>query len=321
MISQQRRTHFSSLLALAQENKTWSPMMLLGVLRRGVCNVGSYREILQVLKIPIYADLANDYPRFAFKYLAREYLARGLTVRERASCFVHHYLWLHEKLPGELVKRILRQGIPLVTIEDGITHIGIELSFWGTVDKEGELSLILKVNGEKIFTLSFTVVPGRVVKSDAPDVLLITQLQGEKGKVRQISLVYRILHGAGPAPLLLTVLESIGDAFSIRALACISANDQSFYRDEFVTSFQNAYDTFFAIRGMTKNDANVFLCPIPTSEKPLELTKRKDKRRTLKRRELKRLIRESVRRVICEACNGDDVIPAQVRLERAPAID
>jgi uncharacterized protein VirK/YbjX len=296
------------------------PIVVLGVLWRALCNVGSHQKILQVLKVPVFAELANEYPRFAFKYLARDYLARGLTVQARASCFVHHYLWLHEKLPEELVTRILRQGngIRLVELEDGVNHFDIDLSFWGTVDKEGELSLHLKVDDEKIFTVSFTVVPGSVVKSEARDVLLVTQLQGEKGKVRQISLVYRIMHGAGPAPLLLTVLEAIGETLSIRALACISAIDQPFYRDEFIASFQSSYDSFFRTRGMTKNDADVFLSSIPTTEKPLELVKRKDKRRTLKRRELKRLIGEGVRRVINGACNGDDVLPLRVRLEPSP---
>jgi uncharacterized protein VirK/YbjX len=309
--------HFDAPSALDQADKTWSPTVVLGVLWRAVRNAGSYRDVQQVLKFPVYAELANDFPRFRFKYLTCDYLARGFTVATRASCFAHHYLWLHEKLPVEFVARILRQRIPLVEIEHDANRIEIDLSFWGS-DKEGELSLSLKVNGERIFILSFTVVPGRVVRSGDPDVFLITRIQGEKGRLQQISLVYRLLHSTGPALLLLTVLEGIGEALSVGALACISATDQSFYSHEFLASFQSSYDKFFTIRGLTKNDSNVFLSPIPTAEKPFDMTNRNHRRRTLKRRELKRLVRESVRRIVSDASNGEDVRPLKVRLGARP---
>ena len=309
-----------SLSKLIRQRKTWSPMLLPGVLWRSVSNIARHRQILEVLKYPEYAYLARSDPRFAFKYLTHGYLVKGFTVAERATCFTHHYRWLHDNLPSEFLKQILQRAVPIVEIREGDQRFGIAFGFSRTHDKEGELSLNLEVNGETVFILSFNIVPGNVVKSSAADVLLITRMQGSKGCFRQISMATRAMRYVAPPALLMAALQGLGDALGIRTVACISGKDQNSYCPERAALFRAAYDAFFIARGMTKNEANFFLSPIPMSEKPLGQIKRGHKLRAKRRREFKRLMVDASRLSLLEKCHGHDWTPLQVRMDRIPRI-
>jgi hypothetical protein len=85
-------------------------------------------------------------------------------------------------------------------------------------------------------------------------------------------------------------------------------------------SFRAAYDAFFIARGVTKNEANFFLSPIPIAEKPLALIKRGHKLRAKRRRAVKRLIAEAARQSLFTGCHGNDLTLLQVRMDRLPRI-
>jgi hypothetical protein len=306
------------LSILLRQKKTWSPVLLAGVLGRAVCNIGRHRKIVQILQLPEFAELVHADPRFAFKYLTHGYLARQLSVAERASCFVHHYQSLHDRLPRPFLRQILRRDVTLVEMRDGETCFAITFGFSRTHDKEGELSLNLAVDGQTVFILSFTIVPGKVVKSQAEDVLLITRIQGVKGCYRQISRATKALHDVAPDALLVAALQGAGEALGIRVLGCISATDQNSYCNECAESFKAAYDDFFTERGVEKNEANFFLAPIPLIEKPLVLVKPGHKLRTREKRVFKREIANAVCRLLEESCRGNSRLIPPVRLSPVP---
>jgi uncharacterized protein VirK/YbjX len=302
------------LSILLRQKKTWSPALLAGVVGRAVGNIARHYKIVEILKLPEYAELAHADPRFAFKYLTHGYLARQLSVAERASCFVHHYQSLHDLLPRPFLRQILRRDVTLVEIRDVGTCFAISLGFSRTHDKEGELSLNLAVDGQTVFILSFTIVPGKVVRSQAEDVLLITRIQGTKGCYRQISQATKALHDVAPTALLVAALQGAGEALGIGVLGSISGADQNSYCDECAASFKAAYDDFFTEHGVQKNEANFFLAPIPLIEKPLALVKQGHKLRTREKREFKREIANAVCRLLEESCRGNSRPLYPVRL-------
>ncbi len=293
------------LSILARQRKTWSPVKLAGVLWRAVTNISRHRKVLKLLKLPAYAEFAHTDPRFAFKYLTHDYLSRGLTVAERAACFVHHYKRLHAELPEGFIRQVLVRDITLVELREESHLFSITLGQSRPHDKEGELSLNLLVDGEIVFVLSFTIVPGRIVKSEAADVLLITRLQGVKGYYRQIAFATKVLHDVAPGALLVAALQGAGEALGIGTMASISGADQTSYCADYDASFKTAYDDFFAELGVTKNDANVFVTPIPMQEKPLALVKQGHKLRTREKREFKRQIAVEVTRLLRECSRGN----------------
>ena len=147
-------------LALPGRRRTsWSPWLLAGVVARGVANFGAYRDVLRLLKIPALAEIAQSTPRFAYKYLSRNYLARGLTTAERASCFLHHYRRLSSALPDRFIHQAANGYLALHEIRIDDHRFTISMGISQYFDTEGEMSLYLHVNGEVVYLLAFTIVP------------------------------------------------------------------------------------------------------------------------------------------------------------------
>ena len=303
---------------LALQKKTWTPTLLAGVLWRAVSNIGRHRRVAEVLKFPEYAELAQGDPRFALKYLTHGYLARSLSVADRAACFTHHYQAMRRLLPTTFLSKILRRDITLVQIQEGETSYTITFGRSHTHDKEGELSLNLEVDGKMVFIMSFTIVPGKVVQSPFPEALFITRIQGVKGSYKEISRATKSLHDVAPGALLLSALQGMGEALGICSLACISGKDQNSYCEEWDRSFHTAYDHFFAELGVELNSAGFFVASIPIKEKPLLLVKQGHKLRTRDKREFKREISDKVSELMSANCRGQQARVQRLHLVSVP---
>ena len=287
-------TLLGPLAALARQKKMWSPQLLAGALWRLATNLGRHRRIQRVLRLPEYAQLARGEARFPFKYLTRGYLSWNLTVAERAACFERHYLRLHEMLPGAFLLSIVKRDATIFVLEDGEDRYEITLGLPRDHDKEGELSLNLVANGQTIYILSFTIVPGRALHREAEDVFLISRLQGVKGFLKQVQRATKALHDVAPAALLVAALQGLGEAMDVKEMACVRAQDQHSYSPEYERPFRANYDDFFVELGARKNEAKVYVAPIPLREKPMLQIKQGHKLRTREKREFKREVAEKV---------------------------
>ena len=300
--SNQNGLFLDALFALAQRRETWSPPRIARIARDGLSNLGAGYRILQLLRIQPFTGLIRVNPRFPFKCLIRDYLVRGFTTAERTACFLHHYRHLHDGMSAALLHRTLYQDVTLFEARISDNLYAITLCFSRSVEKEGELSFNLHVDGAAVFVLSFNIVPGWVVQSEAADVLLITRLQGARGYYRQIRLATKSLHDVGPAAMLLAALHGLAQAFGIHEMACVSAIRQSSYSDKFSSSYRSAYDDFFTELGVAKNASGFFISPIPHFEKPVSLVKQGHKLRTKEKRAFKREIAATVRSLLLENC-------------------
>ena len=72
-------------------------------------NIGRQSQILSLLGAPVFASVIRQDPIFLFKYLTRDYLARGLSSRARAESFLRHYRRLRDVLPGPVLSGILHR--------------------------------------------------------------------------------------------------------------------------------------------------------------------------------------------------------------------
>jgi uncharacterized protein VirK/YbjX len=267
----------------------WSPFRLARVLWGAFSHIGTQRKIFQILKRPPYAEAVRRNPRLPFKYLAINYLVRGFTLVERGACLLHHYRRFHALLPSNLLSRILQGNVTLHDIHEDGQHFAISMGLSMPWDKEGEISLNLEVNGEIVFLLSFTIVPGWVVQSEAGEVLLISRIQGTKGCYREIQLATKAMYDVAPSPLLLAALQGVANAFGIREFAGVSAARQSGPDyEEHTASLEQAYDSFFSQLGIAPNAAGFYLSSISVEDKPLASIKQGHKLRTRQRRAFKR---------------------------------
>jgi uncharacterized protein VirK/YbjX len=255
-------------------------------------NLAMHRKVVQVLRLRPFAAIVESNPKFAFKYLAAKYLVRGLTVTERATCFVHHYTRLYDSIFDRALQQILYWDVEFRTIFETGGRLALSIGASRPFENEGELSLLLKMDGEIFFTLSFTIVPGWVVKSKASEVLLISRLQGMPGySSERIRLAVKAMHGVHPRVLLLSALEGIAIALRIREIASVSTRNHVDYRKDLDSVFKNSYDDFFTELGLMDCGTGFFTSTVPMADKPLSLIKRGHKIRTRKKRAFRQLIR------------------------------
>jgi uncharacterized protein VirK/YbjX len=156
---------------------------------------------------------------------------------------------------------------------------------------EGELDLALRVDDKKIFNLSFIIVPGWVVKSEAAEILLITRLQGAAGCSSEINRVCKLVYDYSPRSVLLSALQGIAEAFGITEIEAVSAKMQRCYSKERSAIFMNGYDDFFTTVGMVKTAFGFYSTSIPIESKPLASIKGNNRSRAKKRRVMTQKIR------------------------------
>jgi uncharacterized protein VirK/YbjX len=157
-------------------------------------------------------------------------------------------------------------------------------------DKEGEFSLNLHVDGEIVFLLAFTIVPGSIVRSPAAEILLISRLQGMKGSFELIQLATKALHNVAPDALLFAALQGLAVAFGIGEVAAVSAARQSSYTEDSAAEFRQAYDSFLVGLGMPQTADGFFVTSVPLQGKPLARIKKGHKIRTKEKRAFKQEI-------------------------------
>jgi uncharacterized protein len=267
-----------------------SPVRFFALLWAFFTNIPRQFEILRVLRLPAFARLARADRILPFKYLTRDYLMRGLPVRERAAAFVHHYRRISTAFPPEILQQILDSEVALLEKAENGHRASVQLGFARTQVREGELALSLKVDGVTVYVLQFTIVPGWVVNSRAAEVFLVSRLQGIKGCYPQVYLATKAFSDVAPPALLLALLHGIAQACSINEMAGVSAKSQFSYMASAADSFHAAYDQYWLELGATRISASFYACPIPPDEKSLDGIKNGHKSRTRKKREFKRRI-------------------------------
>lgn len=288
---------FRTVWRLVGERDAWSPSRLAVRFKKlllAASHAADQLHILAILSHPAYRGLRRVYPRLPFKYLEDNYLVHGLPLEERAACLLHHYRRLLRTVPHGFLRRLPECDTVLYEMRDEDACYAVTISLPGLFQDEGELSLKLQVDGAEIFVLSFTVVPGRVVRSAGAEVLLITRLQGVPGGFGQIHRVTRAMHNVGPAALLVAALQGIAEAWGIREMAGICARNHRSYEDTCAARLTGVYDDFFRELGAIRNEAEFFVSPLPLPQKPLSQVKAGHKLRTREKRAFKQEIAEQV---------------------------
>jgi len=285
---------------IGQFRSVWPAARIASVSFDLLVNIPRQIEIFRLMRTPVFRGLRRLDPKLPFKYLSVRYLTTTFDLATRASCFLHHYRRLKIDIQDSFLRRIMLGNVPLFEMRDGGHSLQVSIGLETTCGQEGELSLNYLVDGEAVFILSFTIVPGWTVGSARPDVLLISRIQGTKGRYRQISLAMKTFHNVAPPAVLLAAAQGVACALGIGEIASVSAAIQICYAPEFVDVLTTAYDDFFAELGIAKNAKGFFLTPVPIEDKPLAVIKKGHKLRTREKREFKRQITDEVTRLLSE---------------------
>jgi hypothetical protein len=289
--------YLRQLLTMAAKGGPLSPLRIARLTWGGLTSITVQPEIIRLLRLEPYAQIAQDDPRFAFKYVTLEYLAHGMSTSERAASFLWHYNRLHAALPSPLLRQIMAGTVSICEISEDNHCFTISMGMSRPIHNEGEMSLNLLVNGEIVFILAFTIVPGWAVKSKAREVLLISRIQGARGRYDEISLATKSLWDVAPSPLLLAAMQGFGRALGIEEFASVSSTTHRYsleIDEEFASHVDSNYDGFFEALGVPRTPYGYFSSPIPMEDKPLALIKRGHKIRTKQKRAFKEEVQNAV---------------------------
>lgn len=246
------------------QSRPWLPVAIAGVGWRSLLHIREHRPIMQFMKAPGFVEVVQNNPKFCWKYLTSLYLANGLTVRERAACFLHHYRRLQQTLPETVLKQVLHWTIELLEFRRDGRRFRVTMGLSRECDKEGEISLTLQVDGENFYTLSFTIIPGWVVASSEPEVLLISRLQGVKHPTKSIRDARKGLNNLPFGALLLSALEGIAVGLGVNEIVCVSSKRNVAFEKLHAAGFKGAYEDLFAGFGIHPSAAGFLVMPLAT---------------------------------------------------------
>jgi uncharacterized protein VirK/YbjX len=260
---------------------------------RLILELGHQRQVLKLFRDPSLAKSPERQPAFPFKFLHERYLWRGPSTRDKARCLVTNFEFLKSSLSAEGLDAVITGENVLFERAKDEQAFSITLCLSAEpVHLECEMSLLFKVNGKPVFTLSFTIVPGAVVGCRTEYTIFVTRLQrlgaGDEGAAA-LRLVSKMLHGITPAKALLDAAQGVAQALGIGYLSGISGQLQSSYIAENDTFYVRAYDEFFEASGMSRTDGRFFHGAVPLEQKSIEeaITKASNRSRGKHRRQLR----------------------------------
>jgi len=262
-------------------------------------SIREHREVLRVMNHRSIRPLTKRHPELVFSYY-RNYLAKSFSKKSRRQILKFHHLYLAKHAAASFFTQILEREVVLwnATI-DGNDYI-ISLSHNSEFHTEGDLRLAFKQNNIMIYDMSFTVVPGHLIKSTADQVLLVANIQGALGKLDDIRKAMRACDRVAAPYLLMTAAESIARTLEIDVIAGVSNKERS--RDSERERIYFDYDAFweaFTVKGKTSVD--IYEIPVPFPLKPLEQVKSNQRLRAARKRRFSAQVAASVGAAFAEA--------------------
>lgn len=161
---------------------------------------------------------------------------------------------------------------------------------------EGELSISVIFGGATIYSISFSIIHGRVVGRDEPFVLFIGGLQGRPNSREKIAVSAETNDGVHPRMLLFTAILALCEIWNITTIAAISARQHISCNKERLASFLQNYDRFWKDLGGMVQDADHRIYFIPANRNSLLKYNENHGRRSLQRRFVRDKIQQEILR-------------------------
>ncbi len=265
-------------------------------------NFSSHLAVSRALALPRVKSLSHYHPRAAFKYL-RRYLARGLCMHSRAAILAHHYSYLNRYVGHDFMQRICEGQIALWSeIREG-NRYEIALTYPRIGHHEGELALMFLENATPLFTVSFTLAPGKLFGVEAHRVLFVGRIQGRNGDFDAIKRATKCCEDISPLALLLAATQAIAQSFDIHTLVGVSAREQvSVGGNHPAREALSVYDGFWQSVGAEPLSGNLFLLHSAQEQKPLSLIKSNHRSRVKRKREFKSALAGAVHSAFQQRC-------------------
>ena len=139
------------------------------------------------------------------------------------------------------------------------------------LDNEGEIIIQFESRGKSLYSVTFSIVPGRVLGSATQDsnVILISRMQGKAGAFAAIRSATKAMGEVAPRAVLIHVLQGIAAAIDIRTIVGVSAANQLSSETSDAKAFHRAYDQVFQSIGAIGPNEGFYSFDAPLPERPL----------------------------------------------------
>lgn len=254
-------------------------------------HAGQHMDVVQAISGPHTRDLLKTYSRAVYRYTL-PYLSTRFERAERQQMLVSHYDFVNASLRAVFFQRVLGDSMTLWQreIEGSVFSIGVA---GPCLHREGDLTLVFKMDGCRLYRIAFSVVKAPLLKIDAGasrQVIYVGQVQGYPERFAQIRQATRLCRDVAPADLLMAAMAGLGSALGIGMVAGVGVEDSLSYKSLVALNTSQSYADFWEkFQGMTPQGGHYTL-PLPLAEKPISQVKANHRGRTLAKRELKKSI-------------------------------
>ncbi|KAF0205053.1 MAG: hypothetical protein FD173_1315 [Gallionellaceae bacterium] len=254
--------------------------------------LSAHLRVSRSLSLPQTKSIIEHYPTEPFKYL-HKYLALSFNTDSRSSILANHYQFLSRVVAIDFIDRICRGFIHLWEEEIEGNKYAISLTY--PENEEGEFFLIFTENASRLFTLSFTIAPGKLLNVSDDQVIFIGRLQGVPDRKDAIRHASKFFHDTCPASLLLAAVRGVAAALDISGMVGVSARNQVCGdRLSLSCSSQSSYDEFYVSAGGQKLNEEFYYLSVTPNERPISSIKNNHRSRVKRKRELKRRLSEQI---------------------------
>lgn len=229
---------------------------------------------------------AGEHENFLHHLSTKKYLNGFFSIRQRIA-----HAFMHFSIDGQLFnahyKNTIYRGeaLELWARDVGGVNFVMHLSRGSTNIPEGELTVYLLANNERLHSISFSWVQSKSPAGLMEICPYITRNQGRWRKdTEPLNNFNEAFPQNSPSYFCYSALQGIARAMSSSRIMAIRAQEQCCYDPKDVKSFANSYDEFWNILGGSDSHQLGFEIPVPFSIKPLSEVSSKHRKRALTRR-------------------------------------
>ena len=233
--------------------------------------------------------------RISLYYIARNfYLMKYLSTEQKINIYVHNASFFYENISLNSIVDLMERPPILYRAKIGDHSFTCTLQFERDTAREGEFSLYFCDGLEQLYCVSFTFVPGAILGLPKPTVILVSRMQGKKGKLAQIKRATKACLDIAPQAILWAVLQGVAIRMGVDTLVGADASRNLSYDENSAEMLMRTYDRFYESVGAKKLPNGVFLCDLSADAMPEKALTSAHRARNKRKREFKRAIIDEV---------------------------
>lgn len=215
----------------------------------------------------------------------RYYLAKNLSLHQRTEFMLTHYRFEDASFNAAYRRKVYREsGLVLWARKVRDAEFEIRLCLADRYAAEGELSVRLLVDGERLHTISFSWANAEFARPKKTIVPFITANQGRRTEERAQAKFDAAFPQNAPNFACYAAMQGIAEAIGAAEMLAVSGQLQVCFTPGDAKNFGNAYDIFWNAVGGVELPACGWALPVPRPLKPIEEVAAKHRRRTAAKR-------------------------------------